>query len=158
VVVTAQLQKVTISVKSVSRRDNVAFITVGLNIIPNGLSPSQKNAFFLVVPNTGDKVSYVNQWQSDANDVIVAVTYATFPTQTAVFLSVNAQQLASSYSSIGYTADASSFVSAAVNIGLATAPASLTIPATSSYNKANPGSDVSAITQHAANLNGISLA
>jgi hypothetical protein len=112
----------------VSKRDNVAFITVGLNIIPNGLSPTQKNAFFLVVPNSGDKVSYVNQWQADANNVIVAVTYATFPTQTAIFLAINAQQLASAYSSIGYTADSSSFVSGAVNIGLSAAPSSLIIP------------------------------
>jgi hypothetical protein len=128
VVTVSQLQKVTLTVRGVSRRNNVAFITVGLNIIPNGLSPTQKNSFFLVVPNTGDKVSFVNQWQSDATTVIVAVTYSTFPTQSAVFLSVNAQQLASTYSSIGYAADATSFVSAAVNIGLANAPDSLIVP------------------------------
>lgn len=121
--------------KSVYKRDNIAFVTVGLNIIPNGLSPTQKNSFFLVVPNTGDKISYVNQWQVDANTVTVAVTYATFPTQTAVFLAVNAQLLSNSYSSIGYTADASSFVSASINIGLAQAPASLIIPS----NAANTG-------------------
>lgn len=136
VLTTTQLQKVTLSVKNVSKRDNVAFITVGLNIIPNGLSPSQKNTFFLVVPNSGDKVSYVNQWQVDASNFIVAVTYATFPTQTAVFLAVNGQQVASSYSSIGYTADSSSFVSAAVNIGLAAAPESVKIPSTSSFSSA----------------------
>jgi hypothetical protein len=132
-VTTTQLQKVILSVKNVCKRDNIAFITVGLNIIPNGLSPSQKNAFFLVVPNSGDKVSYVNQWQVDGSNFIVAVTYATFPTQTAVFLAVNGQQLASSYSSIGYTADSSSFVSAAVNVGLAPAPNTLTVPSSASY-------------------------
>lgn len=132
--VTTQLQKIILTIQNVCRRGNVAFITVGLNIIPNGLSPTQKNAFFLVVPNTGDKVSYVNQWQVDANDVIVAVTYATFPTQTAVFLAVNGQQLASSYASIGYIADSSSFVSAAINIGLSPAPASLVIPSNADYS------------------------
>lgn len=93
----------------------------------------------MVVPNTGDKVSFVNQWQADATTVIVAVTYSTFPTQSAVFLSVNAQQLASTYSSIGYAADATSFVSAAVNIGLSNAPDSLTVPSSSSNTV---GSDI----------------
>lgn len=125
-----QLKKLTLKVTGVSRRDNVAFVRVQPNIIPNGLSPNQKGNFFLVVPNSGDKISYVSQWlnPNDPSEVIVAVTYATFPTQSAVFLAVNAQQLANSYSAIGYTADASSFVSAAVTVGLPAAPSTLTIP------------------------------
>lgn len=156
VVTVSQLQKVTLTVRGVSRRNNVAFITVGLNIIPNGLSPTQKNSFFLVVPNTGDKVSFVNQWQSDASTVIVAVTYSTFPTQSAVFLSVNAQQLASTYSSIGYAADATSFVSAAVNIGLANAPDSLIVP--SSATNSNEGSaDLNPVVTKALQQSGVNL-
>jgi hypothetical protein len=100
-----------------------------LNILPNGLSPNQKNSFFIVVPNQGDQISFVNQWQVDANTVTVAVTYSSFPTQTAVFLAVNGQLLANSYSSIGYTADQSSFVSASINVGLSPAPVTLVVPA-----------------------------
>jgi hypothetical protein len=131
-------------VTNVARRDNVAFVTVKLNIVPNGLSPTQKSSFFLVVPNQGDKINFVNQWQVDANTFTVAITYATFPTQTAVFLAINAQLLANSYTSIGYTADASSFVSASINVGLATAPASLTIPASTSAIAANSVNSVPA--------------
>lgn len=132
VVSTSKLQKVTLLIKNVCRRDNVAFVTVGVNIIPNGLSPTQKSSFFLAVPNKGDKINFVNQWQLDATSFVVAVTYATFPTQTALFLSLNAQLLANSYSSIGYTADQSSFVSASINVGLSPAPSTLNIPSTSS--------------------------
>ena len=94
-----------------------------------------------MIPNTGDKLTFVNQWQSDPTTVIVAVTYATFPTQSAVFLSVNAQQLASTYSSIGYAADATSFVSAAVNIGLTNAPDSLVVPSSATNAAATGASD-----------------
>lgn len=142
VVTVAQLQKVTLSVTNVARRDNIAFVTVKLNIVPNGLSPTQKSSFFLVVPNQGDMISYVNQWQVDATSFTVAITYATFPTQTAVFLAINAQLLANSYTSIGYTADASSFVSASINVGLATAPSSLVIPASTSAIQANSVSNI----------------
>ncbi len=145
VVVVAQLQKTVLTVKNVCRRNNVAFVTVGLNIIPNGLSPTQKSSFFLVVPNGKDKINFVYQWQLDANTFVVAITYDTFPTQTAVFLSINSQLLASSYSSIGYNADASSFVSASINIGLAPAPDSLTIPAAATANIASDKSTLSAV-------------
>lgn len=63
VVANAQLQRVALTIKNVCRRDSTVFITIGLNIIPNGLSPTQRNNFFLVVPNTGDRVNFVNQWQ-----------------------------------------------------------------------------------------------
>jgi len=147
VVTLAQLKKLSLNVQSVSRRDNVAFVTVCSNIIPNGLSPTQKNAFFQVVPNQNDKVSYVNQFisSSDSNCVVVAITYVTFPTQSAVFLTINAQQLASSYSSIGYSADASTYVSASVNIGLATAPATLVIPASATNSVQTATSAIASI-------------
>ena len=50
---------------------------------------------------------------------------------------MNAQQVASSYASIGYAADSTTFVSASINAGLALAPASLTVPSGSSYALAN---------------------
>jgi hypothetical protein len=132
VVALAQLHTLTLSVQAVSRRGNSAYITVCPNIIPNGLSPTQRSSFFLVVPASADKnnVAYINQWVSTTNSscVVVGVNYNTFPTQSAVFLAVNAQVLASSYAAIGYTADASSFVSASVNIGLPASPASLVVP------------------------------
>lgn len=139
-----QLKKLTLKINSVSRRDNVAFIRVEPNIIPNGLSPTQRGSFFLVVPNSGDRITFVNQWINPENpaEVLVAVTYASFPTQSAVFLAVNAQQLASSYSAIGFSADASSFVSAVVTLSTPTAPSSLQIP-TSSIN--TPSSSISSV-------------
>jgi hypothetical protein len=132
-------------VKNVCRRNNVAFVTIGVNIIPNGLSPTQKSSFFLVVPNSGDKINFVYQWQLDASTFVVAITYATFPTQTAVFLSINSQLLANSYSSIGYNADASSFVSASINVGLSPAPDSLVIPAGTSAVTVNSRESLNAV-------------
>lgn len=153
VVAVAQLQKIVLTVKNVCRRNNVAFVTVGLNIIPNGLSPTQKASFFLVVPNSGDKISFVNQWQLDANNFVVAITYTTFPTQTAVFLAVNSQLLANSYSSIGYNADASSFVSASINVGLSPAPESLNIPSGTSAITANDRDSLPLVTRNSLNRN-----
>jgi hypothetical protein len=132
-------------VKNVCRRNNVAFVTIGLNIIPNGLSPTQRASFFLVVPNGKDTINFVYQWQLDPQTYVVAITYATFPTQTAVFLSINSQLLASSYSAIGYNADTSSFVSASINVGLSPAPDSLVIPSTTSAVEANTASGLNAV-------------
>ena len=136
-----QLKKLTLKVGSVTRRDNIAFVPVQPNIIPNGLSMTQRGSFFLVVPNNNDKISFVNQWinPDNTNEIYVAITYETFPTQSAVFLAINAEQLANAYSSIGYTADASSFVSASINVGLPATPASVQIPR-SAIN--NPSSEI----------------
>ena len=132
VVALAQLKTVTLSISSVTRRGNSAFITVCPNIIPNGLSSQQVNNFFTVVPASADanNIAYINQWLSlvDTGCVSVGVNYNSFPVQSAVFLAVNAQVLASSYLSIGFTADASSFVSAAVNINLAATPDNVVPP------------------------------
>ena len=145
----AELKKLTLTVKASSKRGNTAYVTVCPNIIPNGLSPQQQNNFFSVVPASADKanVAYVTQWLStiDQGCVTVAVNYNQFPVQSLIFLAVNAQLLAGSYSSIGYTADASSFVSAAVNVGLPAAPASLTIPSSVSNSRANAQADLPVI-------------
>ena len=117
---------------NVCRRGNVAIVSINLNIIPNGLSPSQKSRFFLVVPSSGDKVSFVNQWQPDGTTVMVAITFAEYPLKSTAYLAINAQQLASSYASIGYTADSSSFVSASISGNNANCPSSLVVPATTS--------------------------
>ena len=135
-----QLQSLKLQIKSTSKRGNSAFITVCPNIIPNGLSPQQKNSFFTVIPSKADQanVAYINQWLStiDSGCVTVAINYNSFPAQSAVFLAVNAQLLASTYMSIGYKADASSFVSAAVNINLPQTPANVIPPANAVATKA----------------------
>jgi hypothetical protein len=136
------------TLSSVSRRSNTAFVTVCLNIVPNGLTNAQINQFFLVIPNTNDVVTSVNQWISSDNSkcVVAAVNYQTFPTSSAVFLAVNAQLLANSYSSIGYTADGTSFISASVSINSPQAPSTLTIPATASNSVASNSNQVPTIT------------
>ena len=140
----AQLKTLTLAIKSATKRGNTAYITVCPNILPNGLSPQQQNNFFTVVPATADKsnVAYVNQWLSivDQGCVTVGVNYNTFPVQSAVFLAINAQLLASSYLSIGYTADASSFVSAAVNINLPETPSSVVPPSNAAAATASTAS------------------
>jgi len=143
-----QLQTVKMTLSSVSRRSNTAFVTVCLNIVPNGLTNAQINQFFLVIPNTNDVVTSVNQWISSDNSkcVVAAVNYQTFPTSSAVFLAVNAQLLANSYSSIGYTADGTSFISASVSINSPQAPSTLTIPATASNSVASNSNQVPTIT------------
>ena len=146
VVALAQLKSVTLSISSVTKRGNSAFITVCPNIIPNGLSLTQQNNFFTVVPASADtnNVAYINQWLStiDSGCVTVGVNYNSFPVQSAVFLAVNAQSLASSYLSIGFTADASSFVSAAVNINLPATPANVVPPSNAIAISANTAASV----------------
>lgn len=121
-----QLSALTLKIKSSSKRGNSAFVTVCPNIIPNGLSLQQQNNFFIVMPATADQsnVAYINQWLStvDSGCVTVGINYSKFPTQSVVYLAVNAEILASSYTSIGYKADATSFVSASININLPTTP------------------------------------
>ena len=86
-----------------------------------------------MVPSSGDKnnVAYINQWLSliDSGCVTVAINYNSFPAQSHVFLAVNAQLLAGSYMSIGYMADASTFVSAPINLNLPATPAEIVAPA-----------------------------
>ena len=122
----AQLQQLKLTIKSVTKRGNTAFITIKPSIIPNGLSPQQQNNFFTVVPAAADKanIAFVNQWLSTVEQgaVTIAVNYNSLPLKSAVFIAINGQLLTSSYSSIGYNADASSFVSAAVNINLPATP------------------------------------
>jgi hypothetical protein len=148
-----QLKSLTLSIKSISKRGNTAYITVCPNIIPNGLSPQQQNNFFTVVPATADKanVAYVNQWLStvDTGCVSVGVNYNAFPVQSAVFLAVNAQLLASSYMSIGYSADATSFVSAAVNINLPETPAQVVAPANAVSRAVSTQEGLPAVTANA---------
>jgi hypothetical protein len=145
----SQLKSLTLSIKSVTKRGNSAYITVCPSILPNGLSPQQQNNFFTVVPATADKsnVAYVNQWLStvDAGCVTVGVNYNSFPTQSAVFLAVNAQLLASSYLSMGYSADSSSFVSAAVNINLQATPAAVVPPSNAMASPANSRASLPAV-------------
>lgn len=119
---------------ALSRRGSTVFVSVKLSIIPNGLSNDQKNSFFTVVPSINDKVNKVNQWISstDANTVIVAVDYATFPTSTStLFIAINAAILSTSYANVGYTATENSFLSVVISNSISTAPSTLTVPLSS---------------------------
>jgi len=113
------------------------------------LSLQQQNNFFTVVPASADtnNVAYINQWLSsvDSGCVTVGVNYNSFPVQSAVFLAVNAQSLASSYLSIGYTADASSFVSAGININLPATPANVIPPSNAVNNNADTKGELPSI-------------
>ncbi len=136
----SNLKEVQITQSALSRRANTIFISVKLSIIPNGLSNEQKNGFFIVVPSTNDKVNKVNQWISttDANTVIIAVEYASFPASTStLFIAINAAILSSSFANVGYTATENSFLSVIVSGSIATAPASLGVPPTASAKPAN---------------------
>jgi hypothetical protein len=143
---TGQLSSISLNIKSVSKRGNTAFATVCPNIIPNGLSPQQQNNFFSVIPAAADKanVAYINQWLStiDNGCVTVGINYNSFPTSSAAYIAVNSQLLGSSYMSIGYLADSSSFVSVAVNINLPTAPDSLIPPANSAATRATQSGQI----------------
>jgi hypothetical protein len=102
------------------------------------LSSDQKNSFFVVVPSVNDKVNKVNQWISatDANTVIVAVDYATFPSSTStLFIGINANILSSSFANVGYTATENSFLSVVVSNSIAQAPAGLAVPLSATVNK-----------------------
>lgn len=148
----AQLKQLKLTIKSVTKRGNTAFITIKPSIIPNGLSPQQQNNFFTVVPAAADKdnIAFVNQWLStvEAGSVTVAVNYNRLPLKSAVFIAINGQLLTSSYSSIGYNADASSFVSAAVNINLPATPNNVIPP--SNAIKSPAGEGLSAVAYNAA--------
>jgi len=127
----ANLKEVTITQSALSRRGTTVFVSVKLAILPNGLSSDQKNSFFVVVPSVNDKVNKVNQWISatDANTVIVAVDYATFPSSTStLFIGINANILSSSFANVGYTATENSFLSVVVSNSIATAPSTLAVP------------------------------
>jgi len=145
-----QLKGLSLKIKSTSKRGNTAFITVCPNIIPNGLSSQQKNNFFTVVPAKAEQanVAYINQWLStvDSGCVTVGVNYNSFPAQSAIFLAINAQLLTSTYMSIGYKADASSFVSAAININLPQTPANVIPPSNAQATSASTKGSVDAAT------------
>jgi len=150
VVAINQLRQLTLTVKSSSRRGNTAFVTVCPSIIPNGLSTQQQNNFFTVVPAAADKanVAYIQQWLStvDTGCVTVGINYNTFPSQSAVYIAVNAQLLANTYISIGYTADsASSYVSATISTNLPTTPSAVVPPSNAAFAQASSSSGVNII-------------
>jgi len=118
-------------VSSVLRRSNTVFVSLRLNIIPNGLSNEQKNNFFIVIASENDKVSKVNQFlsQTDPNTVIVAVEYSQYPsTISSLFIAQNAVLLSSSYAAIGFRPALTGYLPVTVSSGLNQAPASLIIP------------------------------
>lgn len=128
----ANLKEITMTQTAVSRRNNTVFVTIRTSIIPNGLSSEQQNGFFIVVASANDKINKVNQWISttEPNTVMVAVEYASYPVTTStLFVTLNAGLLSTSLANIGYTATENSFLSVVVGNGIATAPATLMIPA-----------------------------
>ena len=144
-----------LTLKSTSKRGNTAFVTVCPNIIPNGLSPQQRNNFFTVVPIKADQanVAFINQWLStvDTGCVSVAINYNSFPAQSAVFLAINAQLMASSYMSIGYKADTTSFVSAPININMPETPANVVPPSNAAATLATQEGHLDAVTANTFN-------
>jgi hypothetical protein len=130
-----------------SRRANTVFVSVKLTIIPNGLSSEQKNNLFLVVPSENSKVSKVSQWISatEANTVIIAVEYESFPASiSTLFLALNAQILSESLANVGYTASENSFISVVISNSIAQAPAGLAVPLSATASKANKDIELSA--------------
>jgi len=85
---------------------------------------------------------------------VAAITYTVLPTNSAVFLAVNAQYLASAYATIGYSTSATSFVSASINPGVPQAPASLVIPSTATNSQSVDAEQLPVITIHAIQDNG----
>ena len=150
-----KLESLSLTLKSTSKRGNTAFVTVCPNIIPNGLSPQQKNNFFTVVPIKADQanVAYINQWLStvDTGCVSVAINYNSFPAQSAVFLAINAQLMASSYMSIGYKADTASYVSAPININMPETPANVVPPSNAAAAFATKQGSLDAVTANTFN-------
>ncbi len=67
VISSIQLKPLTLNVKTVSKRGSTVFVTIRLNIIPNGLTETQKSKFFYVLLNKGDTSQYVNQWISTSS-------------------------------------------------------------------------------------------
>ena len=152
-----QLKQLSLTVKSSSKRGNTAFVTVCPSILPNGLSPQQQNNFFTVVPAAADKanVAYIQQWLStvDSGCVTIAVNYNTFPSQSAIYIAVNAQLLANTFMSIGYTADsASSYVSATISTNLPATPDSVVPPSNAAFAQASAASDVNIVASIAFSL------
>jgi hypothetical protein len=92
VVILTNLRTLTLAQSSISRRDTTVFISIRLEIIPNGLSSNQINNFFIVVPSVNDKVVKVNQWQdaTDRNVAWIAAQYETIPAQSTLFITLNA--------------------------------------------------------------------
>jgi hypothetical protein len=123
---------------ALSRRNNTVFVTIRTSIIPNGLTREQQNGFFTVVASANDRISRVNQWAgAEANTVIVAVEYASFPVSTStLFVALNAGLLSTSLANVGFTASENSFLSVVISNGIATAPSTLMVPASATNNAA----------------------
>lgn len=138
IVKVANLRELQLTQSALSRRANTVFVSVKLTIIPNGLSSEQKNNLFLVVPSENSKVSKVSQWISatEANTVIIAVEYESFPTSiSTLFLALNAQILSESLANVGYSASENSFISVVISNSIAQAPAGLAVPLSATVNK-----------------------
>lgn len=135
----ANLREITMTQTALSRRINTVFVTIRTSIIPNGLTREQQNGFFTVVASANDRISRVNQWAgAEANTVIVAVEYASFPVSTStLFVALNAGLLSTSLANVGYTASENSFLSVVISNGIATAPSTLMVPASATNNAAS---------------------
>lgn len=139
------LQTITLTQTSISKRGNTVFISIRLPIIPNGLTSAQQNSFFIVIPSANDTVVLVNQWLDTTDNTLawVAIQYATIPTLSTVFITINAQLLATAFANVGYIAG-DNFLSVSISQSVATTPASVQIPASATNAQANTADQVPA--------------
>ena len=120
------LKPVSLQVLSVSKRDNIIFIQIRPNIIPNNLPTNLQSQFFLVVID-GNLNPLINIWVVD-NDVWVALKFdGTIQTGKAYFI-LNSDVLGQIYQSMGYTT-ANAYADAAFSYNLPPTDPSIAIPA-----------------------------
>jgi hypothetical protein len=136
---------VTLAQSSISKRDTTVFISIKLSLIPNGLTSTQINSFFIVVPSIADTVVKTNQWQDASDNTVawIAIQYNQIPTLSTAFITINAQILANSYANVGYTAG-DNFLAVSISQAIATTPSSVNIPASATNSNADSASKVPA--------------
>lgn len=145
VVALSNLKTVTLAQSSISKRDTTVFISIKLSLIPNGLTSTQINSFFIVVPSIADTVVKTNQWQDASDNTVawIAIQYNQIPTLSTAFITINAQILANSYANVGYTAG-DNFLAVSISQAIATTPSSVNIPASATNSNADPASKIPA--------------
>jgi hypothetical protein len=147
VVILTNLKTITLTQVSITQRNPTVFVSIRLPLIPNGLTAAQQNAFFLVIPSASDKVVKVNQWLDTTDSTLawVAVQYATIPTSSTLFLTLNSQILATSFANVGYTAG-NNFLALSISSAIGATPSSVQIPASATNSNSDKASSLGAIS------------
>ena len=126
------LNPVSLQVLSVSKRDNIVYIQIRPNIIPNDLPTTLQSQFFLVVIE-GNINPLINIWVADT-DVWVALKFDGPIQQGKAYFILNSDVLGQIYQSMGYTT-ANAYADANFSYNLPIADPSIVIPpvATNAY-------------------------